>query len=552
MVNYYFVPTDETLHKCIGSVYKVPDELCFYYSLFDENCRDKQMLIVKQHSYFINLLIEKLRLSNFTKYNCTSTITTITDEIILFFGLGVDDITSYRLYSKYYIASHYILDWGKIFTIKKFNYKDKLEYYKFIESKSSNVFIPTYHQIENIDILREKLEPTQIYLLKDITGSGGGGIYPIIKDESGRIIKLNEDNSSVEFVQEESITKFFVQKFVLPITVSGIQIILCLFKPDNIPEVYHIDEESKRKLISSDPKNNFKKLFQFISVNIDVNNKILLCIYFAIDGTTQNSYIEVVKRVLEYFKNDADRNLMYDTIREISDDNTIDTFKLFISFLRVFNTEKGFGLKFRRPYLHFCSPDGFTDIQSFDKFDIDIIFDFEEDLSLPTSEYKFKNFISNYTSGNNIYLDELCKKMNSNKGIYLLFDKYFSSEQKEKILSSEKIIMKDLKDSIEVHPSLKTYKNKVYFKHYANDYIIGHDFNLYVLEVNDSPVIQKNQSEFADFLIKFITDNYDFRTGFLPQDGGFNKVKFLSNLENKYLMKYYKYKSKYSQLKKLK
>jgi hypothetical protein len=578
---YYFIPTDEIANYCkdmpveILSTYTAEmrekfnaikdEERCIYYTIYNERCENYQPATVQQHYNFINLLLEKLKLNNINKISCVSDEVPI-PLLLLYIGLGVSSLSSFSKYIKYFLQSKYIFDWGKIMTSPQFDFKDKIQYYRYALSQKPefNSVIPNI--ISSGSEQFESFEPLKWYLLKDIRGSGGGKIYPIYLNSENKFIIMNQDNSLNE-LNTSQINDFFIQKFITPCSVSGHTIIDILLKPSITITYDDILEESKS--IQDENEKCITIYKECINTyGIDKLNSMLYALYFTNHSDEEYiNYINLITVVISDLEGiiGTEEDYMVEIYKDSVDD--YNSFIQFINLLKVFNTERRFYLKFRRPYLHFCSSEGNNSIKIFEKFDIDIIFDFEKNLSVSTNgdllvvpPPDFTLFISNFTARNSIILDEICKIIDKKRGVYLLFDNFFTPEQKTKILSEEKIILETLKDSIKVGVGILNYKgetffpeesreiikNKIFFKHYANDYIIDNNLKLWMLETNDSPIIQKNTDEFVDFLINFLIKDYEFRIGFWPQEGGY---KFISKQEHKYISKYLKYKSKYLQLK---
>ncbi len=578
---YYFIPTDEIAYYCKDMPAEIiatftgemiekfnaikDEERCIYYTIYNERCENYQPATVQQHYNFINLLLEKLKINNINKTPCVSD-EVLVPSILLYIGLNVSSPSSFSKYIKYFLQSKYIFDWGKIMTSPQFDYKDKIQYYKYAISKKPDFIGLIPNIIYSGSEQFESFEPLKWYLLKDIRGSGGGNIYPIYVNAENKFIKMDQDNSLNE-LDTSQINNFFVQKFITPYSVSGHTIIDILLKPS--VTITYVDITEKSKSIQDENEKCIAIYKECIDIyGIDKLNSMLYAIYFTnyLDEK-YNNYINLISIVISDLEGVIGSSEDY--MKEIYKDS-VDDYNLFIQFinlLKVFNTERRFFLKFRRPYLYFCSSEGNNSIKIFEKFDIDIIFDFTKDLSVSTNgdllvipPPDFTLFISNFSAGNSIILDEICKIIDKKRGVYLLFDNCFTPEQKTKILLEEKKILETLKDSVKVgvgilnfknetffpEESREIIKNKIFFKHYANDYIIGNDLKLWMLETNDSPIIQKNTDEFVDFLINFLIKDYEFRIGFWPQEGGYN---FISKQEHKYLFKYLKYKSKYLQLK---
>ncbi len=105
-------------------------------------------------------------------------------------------------------------------------------------------------------------------------------------------------------------------------------------------------------------------------------------------------------------------------------------------------------------------------------------------------------------------MDHICHIING-EGMSLLFNKIFTEVEQNQFLADENQLFKGLRKSIQLN-ELKCAEiqvdphNKIFFKHYANDYIISEDKNFYILEVNDSPIIQKDTIEFVTQMINII------------------------------------------------
>jgi hypothetical protein len=86
---------------------------------------------------------------------------------------------------------------------------------------------------------------SKIYLLKDITGSGGGGIYPLLYINNKHYF-MNENNVLIDLSDfKKEINIFFIQEFIQPITISGKQIIDYLLKINNFDEILKLIYSTK-------------------------------------------------------------------------------------------------------------------------------------------------------------------------------------------------------------------------------------------------------------------------------------------------------------------
>jgi hypothetical protein len=243
-----------------------------------------------------------------------------------------------------------------------------------------------------------------------------------------------------------------------------------------------------------------------IPPNIDSINKILISLFITFNENVSGvfTYLDVCKYLYDYIEKYKDNKLFIDLFiqfrRVVKKEDLTNCINL-IKYVNLFNNDKQYMLKFRRPYLHFLNQD-YKTIVPFERFDIDIIFSDLEDLSFkPSGYHNYKQFISNYTAEKSIELDILVKSMyGENAGVYTLFNKIFNKAEQDSLLSAEYQIFNDLKHSI----NSKLNDDRIYFKHYAIDYIIDTSKQLNVLEVNDSPVIQKDTIKFIDFIIYII------------------------------------------------
>ncbi len=571
---FYFIPTDENLHHCrnmprnlletiTGATREKFDrirenELCIYYAIYNENCIDYEPATVLQHSFFINLLLQKLKRKNINKLTCIPDLTAggvVIPPILLFIDLGVNSFSSFEKYRKYFTQSRFIFDWSKFMTAQQFNYRDKIAYYRFAETQNPEI----NSMIPQICTNFEQMEQLKWYLLKDIDGSGGSGIYPIIKNRENNIFSLDERNELTN-ITGRTFPDFFTQKFITPFSVSGQEIIGILLLPREYitcPSC-RVDEDTLEELMLS--------YYHHLTSehNIDELNATLFTIYiFNFESSPEYSYFDIIRLVSNFIQTNPECiKKFYDYgYNEEQSFKKQENFKKFMLLLNIFNhPEKRFFLKFRRYYLHFNWIEQTIQTEQkriipFNNFDVDIIFDDKKDLSVIDQNElgphvrdnipDFNLFISNNTSKNTTVLEVISRIIDPDRGTYLLFEKCFTEEQKVRILAEEQIIFSTLVNGVKINDTiLRHAQDKVYFKHYANDYIIGTNFKLWMLETNDSPVVQKRPDEFASLIIDIVNSG---------QGGGFKLNHFdnkpANKQDDKYMKKYLKYKAKYLQLK---
>ena len=573
---YYFITTDGNLitgeeeadkgrPKLLDLCKEKGRDICHLFALYDEKCEIpynkeenfKDAIIVLQHSYIIREIIKNLDLNGIKKLNCQTNDSNIPD-ILLFYGLGLNKL-NFKFFKKYIIKSKYIFDWSRRLTKQEFNYRDKIEYYNFIKDRPSSQYIPSYKSVDTYINLFKNIElsdggEAKYYLLKDITGSGGGNIYPIMKIKyEGRdlLIKIKEDDNiyfieSDEHISDDINNKYFLQEFKIPINVSGKDIIKHLLKLSNFDNpIFNNDIEDIFNILNTDDIgilcDNFNKLIDLLKLNHNLLNSFSYAFYLLIKKIHHSEeFDEIIKNinydnVMKLLSDDNESIDGFVNICGYKDESSIILLKKHLEYYKFFNNEKLYMLKFRRPYLHYIK-NNIPTITPYDRFDIDIIFDFNNDLSYNKDEYlKFKQFISNYTADNSIDLDYHIKEIhNYDRGVYELFSKIFTEEEQKSIFDAENIIYNDLKDSIQINEEYLidglNYSDKIYFKYYAIDYIIDENKKINILEVNDSAIIQKDMEDFVKLMINFIMKD---------------KFKRDENIKQKYL----KYKKKYLQLK---
>ena len=622
MAQYYFITTDGNLitgdeefqrgkKDLSETCAKKGREICHAFELYDNNCRLpyttssnlSYLRIVFQHSDIIKQIMDELKSRGITKLDCQYIGREIPD-IILFFGLGLDD-NNFNTFKKYIEKSKYILDWGRNLTKQKFDYRNKLAYYEYLNPeplppKPSSRFIPPYHSINNLDDLMKKVEFDKNYLLKDISGSGGGGIYPIIKIKEQGIDKIQIMDQTNQFINMERVTDdYFLQEFKIPFTVSGKDIITHLLKLEEFDNPqFRIDILpifNKFKVDNDNENcNTFSELFTLLNnITHKTLHSILYAFYFCIrilQNKKHGNPIDTIHTEPIIYTNvmtTLNNKLKFiDLVKSTCNNINPDVFNLLDSHLKYyifFNNQNLYMLKFRRPYLHF-NKNNTSIILPAERFDIDMIFDFNIDLSLKQKGLTlFNQFISNNTAGNSINLDFHIKTIhNENRGVYELFNKVFTVDEQRRILESEKVIYNDLKDSIEINTNYeKDLSDKICFKYYAIDYIIDKEKQINILEVNDSAIIQKDMKHFVSKMIDLIvTDNTNTELDRIITEQreiekrqrreNIRKAKDNRNLDDllikfeklkieggniydktpeKYKQKYLKYKQKYLQLK---
>ena len=564
----YFIPTDEQLYRYEHTPI-IDEDTCEIFQkverlrligtetfkLYNNECNVDQPALVRQHYHFINLMLNKLKTNGYNKVECTRE--NINYSIKLFIGLGIDD-KNYGYYEKYYEKSSVIFDWSKYFTQQAFDYRDKLDYYKFIRDKPTyrNGHVPTYYTEYN----QESLEVEKFYLLKDIRGSGGGNIFPIIKRDDGSVYTMNYDNSFKEFnPRPDTVKSFFIQEFKMPITISGFDILKHLL---GIGEELLVNKDwQDYYLLPSDIMTDD----QFLTAYLSKSNTFsyLHKMLFTICAYKQYKSSDKTKKIINWLRyginlalSDDFRRDFEERLRAVFESVIPGGFDNFIHFMRLidtFLTKRHFMLKFRRPYLHIQNSSGSGEhtvarIIPSTKFDIDIIFEFGNDLqnlsidhtrSMRDNFTSFKHFISNFTSSNSSILEQIITIIDPNNGIFKLEDVLFIPEQQTAIKQQERVILNDLKSGIQLKEDFQ-FSGKKFFKHYANDYIIDRDRHLFILEVNDNPIIQKNEEEFFNLM----------KTKCFPMSTNVGKKYLKKGDMSLAKEKYIKYKNKYQILKK--
>lgn len=553
----YFIPTDEHLDRYIPQRIEGQTEEAFrrlekyrgdkMYKLYGVECKldNTNVSVVRQHHDFIQKILIKLKVEGWEKVVCT--IGLISGNIQFFFGLGLDDPSSFELNKKYFNNSINIFDWGRYFTEQQFVYRDKLSYYNYISDKptfTSGHVPPFFRRYNPNDLILN-----EIYLLKDIRGSGGGNIYPIQKimtDGIDNVLKLMPDNTIQPYyqIEPEQADNFFVQQFIHPVTIQGWDVLKHLLLIDN--DLFTNEEYQKYSYRGLYPSliDFFNERFGFVD-DLNILHKILFTVAPWIQHKQDYRRGIITPFGLTYLIS-AVESILEDGL-EVEIETRInetypgmlDGFKLFLRLIKIFSTDKYFMLKFRRPYLHTVTTNGITRIKSPQRFDIDIIFDFDEDLSItnPVNPElkKFKQFISNYSASNSNDLDKISYMINPTNGIFNLFNIIFTREQRDSLLIQEERILDDLKSSISLKEEFKMNPIfKRFIKHYANDYIIDRNGNLFMLEVNDSPIIQKNIDEFIEILFRIIKPFYFDKKYLKEQDIDSAKQKYIK-YKNKYL-----------------
>lgn len=435
-----------------------------------------------------------------------------------------------------------IYDTSRIFLYPTFNMRDKIQYYKYLEKNSiKNFYANDYYKypkystnFENFykhikSMIHDTDDNTLFFLIKDTTGSGGGGITPF------KMVRLINDDILIYDIAEqhkEEIMSYTYDQFI----------------------------NKYKNLI--DPRNHYQ---------LYIKPK-------AISGNIFNFLKTKIKKAIHMFGNEWYKLHPYyqksDMNAEIS------------KFINIDDTRDNYMgecylTKWRAVYVPYMKiSNGVTNgILLHKKYDVEIIYGTEKAQNYlavcnPDNNYKYdimkytrKNqIISNMTAGRTqtlnkyfeilfyIHKNDFKSKLSDNSklfnGPHEEFDSVFSYVSKElgenvmnKINETNQKISQDLLNSFDLN---KEYKNKIIgdkiiYSIFAYDFIVDRKNSVYVLEINDSPVVQNNTEDFIDGLVEASFNDM--------KSNKFFNIK--SDIKGGHFYeKYVKYKNKYLQLKK--